>query len=159
MLGFGFPLLEPGMFEHLLEGQSFGRVFLQDGVKEALEFGRKLRRHLVVGFPYLDVRDGLGLVLEGCTAAVELVGEDADGPEVDSEVVAYFRVSHFAGEHLRWRVVESAALGFAVLAGRVLDGPAEVGELEDALREKMLTSLTSTFSGLMSRWMTFFECR
>jgi hypothetical protein len=44
-------------------------------------------------------------------------------------------VRHLRREHL-WRgVVECAALGFAVLAGCVFDGPAEVGQLEDALSE------------------------
>lgn len=123
------------MFQHLLERQSLQWVFLEDGVEEALEFDGKLCRQFVVGFPYLDVRGCLALVLERSAAAVELIREDADGPVVDCEVVADFGVRHLRREHL-WRgVVERAALGFAVLAGCVFDGPAEVGQLEDALSE------------------------
>lgn len=71
-----------------------------------------------------------GGVLEGGLADEELVGEDAEAPEVDLLVV---RVVGGAGlDHLGGQVVEGAAHGLAA-AVRGVDAPAEVGDLDLAV--------------------------
>lgn len=89
--------------------------------------------------------------LEGAFLGEQLVSDHSQGPDVDGLVVLAL------GHHFRGEVERSAAEGEPHFLVGVVDGPAEVAELDAAaLREREGTMVRRMFSGLMSLWMIAF---
>ena len=118
---------DEGMVRDGGEGHPLPGILLQQAADEVLGILGDAAGEAEVDAGDATVRGRMSLGLEGRSADEELVQEDAEGPDVDHLVVLP-PLDHLGGE-----VVEGAAQGVAA-GGRGVDRPAEVGDLDLALR-------------------------